>query len=198
MRLRTDGDITPTLEDSLTADNLSDNRSDNSSDNLKPAHYKESDNPDNLLTSKLIGIENQLSAAVVKVDENAISFDAPPIKEPEPCIESTSQVVSEGCQQVVSEVVSQPDAAKAPIKAPQPAQREVAPATLTRQPQVFRVGDRTHYSGAKGAMAVTCCGKELEVLNTRVNDQGEQECEIKASGWCASYWVLSRSLKKVR
>ncbi len=47
-------------------------------------------------------------------------------------------------------------------------------------------------------MAVTCRGKELEVLNIRVNDQGEQECEIKASGWCTSYWVLSRSLKKVR
>ncbi len=85
-----------------------------------------------------------------------------------------------------------------PTKAPQPVQRELAPATPIRQPQVFRVGDRTHYSGAKGAMAVACRGKELEVLNTRVNDQGEQECEVKASGWCTSYWVLSRCLKKVK
>jgi hypothetical protein len=94
--------------------------------------------------------------------------------------------------------VTPPVTVISPPKAPQSAQREVAPATPTRQPQVFRVGDRTHYSGAKGAMAVTCRGKELEVLNTRVNDQGEQECEIKASSWCASYWVLSRCLKKVR
>jgi putative DNA primase/helicase len=198
LRLRTDGDTTPTLEDSLTTDNPSDSRSDNPSDNLKPFDYRESDNPDNLLLSKLVGTENELSAAVVKVDEDTKSFGAPPIKEPEPPIESTAQVVSEGCQQVVSEVVSQPDAANAPTKAPQPPQRELAPATPTRQPQVFRVSDRTHYSGAKGAMAVTCRGKELEVLNTRINDEGEQECEIKASGWCASYWVLSRSLKKVK
>ncbi len=118
MRLRTDGDTTPTLEDSLTTDNPSDSRSDNPSDNLKPAHSKESDNPDNLLTSNVLGIENQLSAVVIKVDEDAKSFDAPPINEPEPPIQSTDQVVSEGCQQVVSEVVSQPDAAKAPTKAP--------------------------------------------------------------------------------
>lgn len=114
LRLRTDGDTTLTLSDSLTTDNPSDNYS----DNLKPAHSKEYDNPDNLLASKLIGIENQLSAVVVKVDEDAKSFDALPINEPEPSIESISQVVSEGCQQVVSEVVSQPDAVNAPIKAP--------------------------------------------------------------------------------
>ncbi len=199
LRLRTDGDITLTLEDSLTTDNLSDNRSDNPSDNLNPAQYNESDNHDNLLTSKLIGIENQLSTVVVKVDDSCPIFDTLPMNEPETPIESTSQVVSEGCQQVVSEVVSQPNAAKAPTKAPQLTQQsELAPTTPTRQPQVFRVGDRTHYSGAKGAMAVTCRGKELSVLNTRVNEQGEQECEIKASGWCASYWVLSRSLKKVK
>lgn len=78
---------------------------------------------------------------MVKVDEDAKSFDAPLINEPEPSIESISQVVSEGCQQVVSEVVNQPDAVNAPTKAPQPAQREVAPATPTRQPQIFRVGD---------------------------------------------------------
>lgn len=46
-------------------------------------------------------------------------------------------------------------------------------------------------------MAVTCRGKELEVLNTRINDQKEQECQVKASGWCTNYWLLSRSLKKV-
>ena len=136
------------------------------------------------------------------MDDSPKSFDALPINQPESPIESTDQVVSEGCQQVVSEVVSevvsQPDTAKAPTKTPQPVQRELAPTTPTRQSQVFRVGDRCHYSGVKGAMAVTCRGKELEVLNTRVNDQGEQECEIKASGWCASYWMLSRSLNKVR
>ena len=89
--------------------------------------------------------------------------------------------------------------ANAPTKASQPVQQpELAPTTPTKQPQIFQVGDRCHYSGAKGAMAVTCRGKELEVLNTRVNEQGEQECEVKASSWCASYWLLSRSLKKVR
>lgn len=128
---------------------------------------------------------------MVKVDENAKSFDAPPINQPEPPIESISQVVSQGCQQVVSEVVSQPDAVSAPKKAPQP------PAPFKPLP-LIRVGDRTRYCGSEGAMAVTCRGKELEVLNNRINDQKEQECEVKASGWCASYWVLSRSLKKVR
>lgn len=48
---------------------------------------------------------------MVKVDEDAKSFDAPLTNELEPPTESTSQVVSQGCQQVVSEVVSQPDAA---------------------------------------------------------------------------------------
>lgn len=93
-----------------------------------------------------------------------------------------------------------PESVTAPVTAitPQPVQQPELAATTTRQPQVFRVGEITHYSGAKGAMAVTCRGKELEMLNTRVNDQGEQECEIKASAWCASYWVLSRSLKKVK
>lgn len=89
-----------------------------------------------------------------------------------------------------------PVTAPVTVTSPQPVQRELAPATPTRQPQVFRVGDRTHYSGSKGAMAVTCRGKELSVLDTRINDRGEQECEVKASGWCTSYWVLSRSLKK--
>lgn len=111
LRLRTDGDTTLTLDDALDSDNLSDNRSDNLSVNLKPPTDKEFDNPDNFLTSKLIGIENQISAVVVNIDEDAKSFDAPPINEPEPPTKSTSQVVSQGCQQVVSKVVSQPDAA---------------------------------------------------------------------------------------
>lgn len=198
LRLRTDSDTTLTLEDALGSDNLSDDPSDNLSDNLKLAPDKESDNIDNLLTSKLICIENKLSTAVVKVDVNAESFDALPSNKPEPHIESISQVVSIGCQQVVSGVVSQAPDAECSTKAPQLPQTELFAATRTRQPQVFRVGDRCHYWGSKGAMAVTCRGKELEVLNIRINDQKEQECEIKALGWCTSYWVLSRSLKKVR
>ncbi len=191
LRLRTDDDTTLTLDDALDSDNPSDNCSDNPSDNLKLTTDKEFDNPDNLLTSKLIGIKNQLSAVVVNIDDSSQSFEIPPINKPEPSTESTSQVVGEGCQQVVSEVVSQPLNAIAPPQLPQP------PASSRLLP-IIRVGDRCHYSGSKGAMAVTCRGKELEVLNTRVNDQKEQECQVKASGWCTSYWVLSRSLKKVR
>lgn len=121
LRLRTDRDTTPTLEDSLTTDNPSDSRSDNPSDNLKPAHSKESDNPDNLLTSKLIGIENQILSVTVDMDDSAKSFDVLPINEPEPYIESSDQVVSEGCQPVVSEVISKLSDASAPTKARQPA-----------------------------------------------------------------------------
>lgn len=113
-------------------------------------------------------------------------------------IDSNSSLTLNSLPEGVIDPSPAPVTLSAQDKAPQPAQREVAPATPTRQPQVFRVGEITHYSGAKGAVAVTCHGKELEVLNTRVNDQGEQECKVKASGWCASYWVVSRSLKKVR
>ncbi len=191
LRLRTDGDTTLTLDDALDSDNLSDNRSDNLSDNLKPIVDKESDNSDNLLTSKLVGIENQLLPVMVNVDDSVKTFDALPINKPEPPTESTSQVVSQGCQQVVSEVVSKPLDASDPIPLPQPP----APSRLL---PIIRVGSSCRYCGSEGAMAVTCRGKELEVLNTRINDQKEQECEVKASGWCTSYWVLSRSLKKVR
>lgn len=198
LRLRTDGDTTLTLEDALGSDNLPDNPSDNLSDNLKLAPDKESDNTDNRMTSKLTCIENQLSTAVVKVDVNAESFEALPSNKPEPHIESISQVASIGCQPAVSGVVSQAPDADCSTKAPPPPQTELFAATRTRQPQVFRVGDCCHYWGSKGAMAVTCRGKELEVLNIRINEQKEQECLVKASGWCTSYWVLSRSLKKVR
>jgi hypothetical protein len=83
--------------------------------------------------------------------------------------------------------------------APRPSQRpEPVPARRTKQALVFRVGDCCHYSGPEGAMAVTCRGKELQVLDTRVNEQDEQEVEVKALGWCATYWIPSRHLKKVR
>lgn len=83
--------------------------------------------------------------------------------------------------------------------APRPSQQpEPVPATRTKQALVFRVGDRCHYSGAEGAIAVTCRGKELEVLDTRVNEQGEQEAEVKAPRWCTNHWILSRHLKRVR
>jgi hypothetical protein len=48
------------------------------------------------------------------------------------------------------------------------------------------------------ALAVTCRGKDLEVCNTHVNGQGEQEVEVKALGWCTTYLVLSWHLRKMR
>lgn len=46
-------------------------------------------------------------------------------------------------------------------------------------------------------MAITCSGKELEVLNTRLDKQGEQEAEVKAPKWCPTYWIPSRHLNRV-
>lgn len=82
---------------------------------------------------------------------------------------------------------------------PQPFQQpEPVPATRTKQALVFRIGDRCHYSGPEGAMAVTCHRKELEVVDTRLNEQSEQEAEVRAPRWCTTHWILSRHLKKVR
>lgn len=83
----------------------------------------------------------------------------------------------------------------APLPSQQP---EPVPATRTKQALVFRVGDRCHYCLKEGAMAVTCRSKELEVLDTRLNEQGEQEAEVKAPRWCTTHWILSRHLRRVR
>ncbi|MBW4640806.1 MAG: DUF3854 domain-containing protein [Gloeocapsa sp. UFS-A4-WI-NPMV-4B04] len=190
LRLRTDGDGNiPTHDYNLMqrvtgGDGLGDGLGDGS-EHLLDKVFSESD--DSTLTSN----ENHQPELLLQAEHSY-----------EQEIDSNSSLTLDSLPEEVIDPspapVTAPVTVSAPTKAPQPAQRELVPATPTRQPQVFRVGDRTHYSGAKGAMAVTCRGKELEVLNTRVNDQGEQECEVKASSWCASYWLLSRCLKKVR
>jgi hypothetical protein len=76
-----------------------------------------------------------------------------------------------------------------------PPQPETRP---THSVPVFQVGGYCRYCGPEGAMAVTCCSKDLEVLNTRINEQGEHEVEVKAANWCTSYWVLARHLRKVK
>lgn len=63
---------------------------------------------------------------------------------------------------------------------------------------VFQVGVYCRYCGSQSAMAVTYRGKNLEVLNTRINDQGEHEVEVKVVDWCTSYWVLAWHLRKVK
>lgn len=65
-------------------------------------------------------------------------------------------------------------------------------------PKKISRGDRCRYCGPDGSLNVTCRGKELEVLNIRVNDQGVQQAEVKAFTWCVSYWVDMKHLKKVK
>lgn len=182
LRLRTDGDANiPTHDYNLIQLLTGGDSSGDSSESLPGKDFSKSD--ESTFTSN----ENQQPELLLQAEHNY-----------EQGIDSDSSLTLNSLPEAV--IDPSPESVTTPVTAitPQPAQRELAPATPTRQPQVFRVGEITHYSGAKGAMAVTCRGKELEVLNTRVNDQGEQECEIKASGWCASYWVVSRSLKKLR
>ena len=89
-----------------------------------------------------------------------------------------------------------PSSVTLPVTAKSPTQPQQSPAPTPRhKPPVFRVGDHCRYCGPEGAMAVTCRGKELKVLNTRINDQGEQDAKVKAPPWCTSYWVLTQHLK---
>ena len=98
LRLRTDGDTTPTMEDSLTTDNSSDNSSDNLSDNLKPSASKESDNPDNLLPLEVSSMKDfQSLEAVIKNDSEKVLSNL---------LVSDAQFQIESAPQVVSEVVS--------------------------------------------------------------------------------------------
>ncbi|AFY86589.1 DUF3854 domain-containing protein [Chroococcidiopsis thermalis] len=53
LKLRADGNTTPTVEEKLTADDSSDNLSDDLSDDLNPSNSNDSDDPDDLLASKL-------------------------------------------------------------------------------------------------------------------------------------------------
>ena len=90
---------------------------------------------------------------------------------------------------------TQPQQSPAPVTEVDVELAEATALTPRYKPPVFRVGDRCRYCGPEGAMAVTCRGKELKVLNIRINDQGEQDAEVKAQPWCTSYWVTSRHLK---
>lgn len=61
---------------------------------------------------------------------------------------------------------------------------------------VFRVGDHCRYCGPPGAMAATCIGKILDVLELRSRD-GLTECRIKFEAWVVDYWVAAHHLRRV-
>jgi hypothetical protein len=110
LRLRTEGDTDPTLEDRLTTDN-----SDNPSDNLEPLLNMNSDNPDNLTNQNFFPkdsssftshqITSRFTVALLGDDaktekvlpQEVVSF-------PETSINQASQVVSPVVSPVVSEL----------------------------------------------------------------------------------------------
>ncbi len=117
LRLRTDGDTTPTMEDSLTTDNPSDNPSDNSFDNLKPSYSNDYDNSDNLLSLKLSSQEDFQSLNPVNENARAEVSDNLLVCDAQSQISPASQVVSEA----VSEMESGLSDANAPQQPPAPA-----------------------------------------------------------------------------
>lgn len=70
LRLRTDWDTTPTLDDSMTTDDLSDDPHDDLSDDLKPMLRNDSDDPDDLLNLKLFGNEEVLDDPTITKSES--------------------------------------------------------------------------------------------------------------------------------
>ena len=129
LKLRSDGDSAPFLEDSVAtddlSDDLSDDRSDDRSDDLKHYHSNSSDDPDDLLTLKLLASNDELDHDL-KIDGTLTEiFAPPPISNPEPQSQLTSPVVSEVVSQVVGEVVSEPAAMAQPQKVePEPLKKE--------------------------------------------------------------------------
>lgn len=61
----------------------------------------------------------------------------------------------------------------------------------------FRVGDHCRYCGQEGAMAVTCRGKILEVLEVRAHNE-VMECRVKAPIWAVEYWIPAQHLRRER
>lgn len=72
--------------------------------------------------------------------------------------------------------------------------RSTVDVTAQKLPKI-RVGDRCRYNGPPGAMAVTCRGKSLIVLETRLNS-GVIEVRVKADEWTVDYWIPYQQLRR--
>lgn len=59
----------------------------------------------------------------------------------------------------------------------------------------FWIGNVVRYKGPKGAMNVTCQGKELTVTSVNYD---ERKCKVSAKGWTVEHWISFDHLKKVR
>ncbi len=71
------------------------------------------------------------------------------------------------------------------------------PVTPVTPVPILQVGERCRYVGPEGAMAVTCRGKSMDVLEVRWRD-GVMEARVKAEAWAVDYWVSCQSLRRDR
>jgi hypothetical protein len=66
---------------------------------------------------------------------------------------------------------------------------------IAQKPLKIRVGDRCRYNGSPGAMAVSCRGKSLIVLETRLNSD-VMEVRVKADEWTVDHWISYQQLRR--
>lgn len=59
----------------------------------------------------------------------------------------------------------------------------------------LKLSDQCKYVGPEGAMAVSCRGRSLEILEIRHEEGKEPKARIKAKGWACDYWVPCRYLR---
>ena len=64
----------------------------------------------------------------------------------------------------------------------------------------FHVGETVRYCGPNGSLSVTCRGKDLKIIELRVNNSEEREARVKAPSWAnnITYWVSLKHLQKSR
>jgi hypothetical protein len=76
---------------------------------------------------------------------------------------------------------------------------EIAPqfaqSTHSTSLSIIQAGDRCYYIGPDGAIAVTCRGKSLDVLEVRRRN-GVMEARVKAAVWAVDYWISCQHLKR--
>ena len=191
LKLRSDGDSAPFLEDSVATDDLSDDRSDDRSDDLNHYHSNSSDDPDDLLTLKLLASNDELDHDL-KIDRALTEiFAPPPISNPEPQQELTSQVVSEVVSQVVGEVVSESAAMAQPEKvSPEPLKKETP---VTNPLATLPPLGTTTNSAAEGLPTKESPSAPPQLKQKQLFHRRLQPVEIltSAGDWVAGYFVHS-------
>ena len=195
LKLRSDGDSAPFLEDSVATDDLSDDLSDDLADDLaddlKHHYSNSSDDPDDLLTFKLLASKDELEHDL-KIDGALTEiFAPPPISNPKPQSQLTSQVVSEVVSKVVGEVVSEPGAMAQPQKvSPEPLNVEtpVTNALATLSPLETTTNSAAEGLPTKESPSTPPQFKQKQSTNRRL-----QPVEIltSAGDWVAGYFVHS-------